>query len=300
MRLPPREQFRLIINELGAGLAGNGEPLSAAVKRADPALQQLTSSSRCWPSRTACWPAWSTSPTRCSSPGPSGASSSRASSTHAGETALAAAERGDDIERNFQHLPVFLRELKPAADRFGALADQMAPALESLQAQAPAINAAITRFGPFTEAALPAVETLGRLRAAGAPLFPAIQPLVRRPARPRPPAAARGGRPCRAPASFDETGGIEELMRSIYFYTDARSTGLTSYGHYVRSILGLSTCSERASEAPCEPRSTRRTTRPSLRTALPTTCSAGRGGDPVTPRRAGTARSPPARCWSAR
>jgi ABC-type transporter Mla subunit MlaD len=163
---------------------------------------------------------------------------------HAGATAVAAAERGEDIERNFQRLPAFLRELKPTADRFGAFADQMAPALESLQAQAPAINEAITRFGPFSTAASPAVQTLGDFAQEGRRLFPAIRPLVRdlrdlgRPLRPAVSDLAAGF------GSFDDAGGIEELMRFIFFYTNSVN-GVDRHGHYVRSVLGLSNCSAR-------------------------------------------------------
>ena len=40
MREPFADRFRLILNDLGAGLAARGEELQAIVRRADPALQQ--------------------------------------------------------------------------------------------------------------------------------------------------------------------------------------------------------------------------------------------------------------------
>ena len=40
-RLPERERFTIILNELGAGLAGRGSDLSEVIKRANPALQEL-------------------------------------------------------------------------------------------------------------------------------------------------------------------------------------------------------------------------------------------------------------------
>src|SRR5262249_13848800 len=40
LRMPERERLRLIINDLGAGLAGNGTDLRAALRRATPALKQ--------------------------------------------------------------------------------------------------------------------------------------------------------------------------------------------------------------------------------------------------------------------
>jgi phospholipid/cholesterol/gamma-HCH transport system substrate-binding protein len=243
-RLPQREQFRLIISELGAGLAGNGERLREAVRRANPALRELNRVvavlaeqdrllARLVDESDAVLEPWAQRREQFSG-----------FIDHSGATAVAAAERGEDIERNFQRLPAFLRELKPTADRFGAFADQMAPALESLQAQAPAINEAITRFGPFVEDASPAVQTLGDFAQEGRRIFPAIRPLVHdlrdlgRPLRPALGDLAAGF------GSFDETGGIEELMRFIFFYTNSVN-GVDRHGHYVRSVLGLSNCSAR-------------------------------------------------------
>src|SRR5204863_4051197 len=38
-RMPTRQRLTLIVNELGAGLSGNGEALNAAIRRASPAIQ---------------------------------------------------------------------------------------------------------------------------------------------------------------------------------------------------------------------------------------------------------------------
>ena len=40
-RLPEQQRFTIILNELGAGLAGRGSDLSEVIKRASPALQEL-------------------------------------------------------------------------------------------------------------------------------------------------------------------------------------------------------------------------------------------------------------------
>ena len=41
MRAPQRQRFAIILNELGVGLAGNGEELRGVVRRANPALQEF-------------------------------------------------------------------------------------------------------------------------------------------------------------------------------------------------------------------------------------------------------------------
>ena len=42
MRRPYKERFRLILSELGTGLAGRPEELNEVIRRAHPALRELT------------------------------------------------------------------------------------------------------------------------------------------------------------------------------------------------------------------------------------------------------------------
>jgi ABC-type transporter Mla subunit MlaD len=166
---------------------------------------------------------------------------------HAGETAAATAAAGDALEANLAKLPAFLRELEPAADRFGALASELTPAVRSLADQAPAVNAATRRLGPFAAAATPALQSLGDVADRGRRTFPRVEPLVDdlialgKPLQPLASNLAALG------TSFDEAGGIEELMRTIYFYTGSIN-GVDALGHYVRAGFGANQCVDRAYE----------------------------------------------------
>jgi hypothetical protein len=112
----------------------------------------------------------------------------------------------------------------------------MTPALESLGGQAPAINETIARLGPFTEAATPALVSLGDFGDRARELFPEIRPLIGQ--------LNQLGRPLR-PAmddlarlfdSVDDTGGVEELMKLVYYYTGTVN-GVDEKGHYVRATI---------------------------------------------------------------
>ena len=240
-RLPHRERWRLIISELGAGLAGNGEKLRAAVRRANPALRELDRVIAVLAKQDKLLAQLVDESDAVLEPWAARRKETAGFIDHAGATAAAAAERGEDIERNFERFPPFLRELGPTADRFSAFAAQMTPALENLQEQAPAINEAIARLGPFTEAATPALDTLGDFAGESRRIFPAVRPLVRdlrdlgRPLRPASSDLAE------VFGSFDDAGGVEEFMRFIFFYTNAVN-GEDALGHYVRSGLNLSSC----------------------------------------------------------
>jgi phospholipid/cholesterol/gamma-HCH transport system substrate-binding protein len=240
-RLPQRERWRLIINEFGAGLAGNGERLREAVRRANPALRELDRVVGVLASQDRVLARLVDESDAVLKPWAARRKETAGFIDHAGATAAAAAERGEDIERNFERLPAFLRELRPTADRFSAFADQMKPALDSLHEQAPAINEAVARLGPFTDAAIPAVDTLGDFADRGRDIFPRLRPLARdlrglsRPLLPTSKSLAA------LLGSFDDAGGVEELMRFIFFYTNAVN-GEDEFGHYIRSGLNLSAC----------------------------------------------------------
>ncbi len=240
-RYPQREGWRLIINELGAGLAGNGPRLRAAVRRANPALKEFDRVIAILADQDRLLARLVEESDAVLKPWAARRKETAGFIDHAGATAVAAAERGEDIERNFEKLPPFLRELRPTADRLAGFAEQMTPALNSLGAKAPAINETIAQLGPFVEAATPAVTSLGDFAERGRSVFPAIRPLIKDLHELSHPLQPLAGDLAGLSTSFDDTGGVEELMRFIFFYTNAVN-GEDAVGHYVRSGLNLSTC----------------------------------------------------------
>ena len=75
--------------------------------------------------------------------------------------AEATAERRGDLEANIERLPRFLRELRPTMARLGALSDEMTPVLSDLGDVAPDINRFLLELGPFSQAGIPALDSLG-------------------------------------------------------------------------------------------------------------------------------------------
>jgi ABC-type transporter Mla subunit MlaD len=248
-RLPQREGLRLIINELGAGLAGNGEELRKVVRRANPALKEFDGWIKVLANQDRLLGRLIEESDTVLASWVEKRKETAGFIDEAGATAAAAAERGDDIERNFERFPAFLRELKPTAERFSGLADQMTPALNSLDGQAKAINSMIEGTGPFFKAATPALVSLGDFGDRARTLFPALRPLIGD--------LDRLGRPLRPTTnnlaklfgSFDDTGGIEELMQLIYFFTGTVN-GVDAQGHYARAGLIIK-CAARTPDDSC-------------------------------------------------
>jgi phospholipid/cholesterol/gamma-HCH transport system substrate-binding protein len=246
MRLPEQQRFRLIIGELGAGLAANGDELRAALRRADPALAQTTRVVSVLAAQDTLLGRLVDESNRDLAPLAAQRRHVGGFIDHAGATGAATAQRGADLEADLHKLPAFLAQLTPAADRFSALADQMTPALDSLHAQAPAINAAVKQLGSFSQSATPALVSLGRVADQGRQTFPKIKPLADQlgalAAPLRPVAQNIAG----VAASFDQRGGIESVMRFIYSYTGAVN-GEDALGHYIRSLAEIGQCSARQS-----------------------------------------------------
>jgi ABC-type transporter Mla subunit MlaD len=249
MRVPQRDRFRLIISELGAGLAANGESLRAAVRRANPALQQADKVVAILARQNEMLGKLVDDSDTALAPLAERRKDLGGFVDTAGQTAVATAKQGDALEQNFAKLPAFLAELKPAAQRFGALADQMGPAVANLSAQAPAVNQAIKDLGPFSLSATPAVKTLGDVADRGRETFPRISGLVESLGSLSKPLEPLAGDLGDVSSSFDDAAGFESLMRFIYNYTGSVN-GVDAQGHFIRSTADVTSCVERWTSMP--------------------------------------------------
>jgi ABC-type transporter Mla subunit MlaD len=262
MRVPQRQRLPLIINELGAGLSGNGEALSAALKRASPTLQQADELVAILARQNKMLGKLVDDSDAVLAPLAKRRKDLGTFVKNVGDTAAATAREGDALEENFARFPAFLQELGPAADRLGELADQTTPAIRNLASeaatvnastkllgplaqQAPAVNEATARLGPFTRQARPALKTLGKVADQGRQTFPKFEAQADQLNKLGTPLVPLAENLAKLSSSFDDTGGIESLMSFIYFYTGAVN-GEDASGHYTRAGLGFSNCVDRS------------------------------------------------------
>ena len=246
MRVPQRERLRLIINELGAGLAGNGSELRAALHRANPALQQTNLVVAVLARQNRTLARLVSESDQVLAPLARRRRQLAGFIRNAGATAQATAAQGDALERNLRKLPAFLRQLGPAADNFGALADQMTPALDSLNRHAGDINTTVAALGPTAKKATPALVALGKTAVHATDTFPALGPTTSKLTGLSQPLVPLSKDLDALSSSFDQTGGIEDVMRFIYFYTAALN-GEDEMGHFIRGALNVNVCSGRSS-----------------------------------------------------
>jgi phospholipid/cholesterol/gamma-HCH transport system substrate-binding protein len=236
MRLPERQRFAIIINELGIGFAGDGEQLNAVIRRANPALYQLDRVLAILASQNRVLADLARDSDAALAPAARESRSITEFIDKAGVTATATAARGDALEQNFAKFPAFLTQLRPTMRRLGEFASAGTPVVRDLRAAAPAVNTIFEQLGPFSTAALPTFRTLGDLADTGREALPAAEPVIRDirgfadEAKPFARTLANGL------VSVRDQNGIQRLL-DVILETAGTTSGFDSAGHFLRSLL---------------------------------------------------------------
>jgi ABC-type transporter Mla subunit MlaD len=245
-RMPQAQRLALIINGLGAGLAGNGQELNAALRRADPALQQTDRVIAVLANQDRLLATLTDESDRILAPLAAQRAHLGGWIQHAGQVAVASAAEGQAIEQSFRDFPPFLRQLLPSAQRLTNMANAMIPALDALHAQAPAINAATIGLGPLAKASIPSFVSFGSLARRGESVFPQANRVARQLLALGQPLLPLATEIASLASSFDNRGGIEDVMRFIYYYGGV-ANGENALGHYIRSLVEITTAVARTS-----------------------------------------------------
>jgi virulence factor Mce-like protein len=167
MRRPYRERLRLIVGELGAGLAGRPGDLSAALRRAHPALRETSETLQILGRQTDTIEKFIGDAHTVV-----GALENRKRDVsrfvrEAGETAEISASRREQLGESFERLPAFLAELEPYMGRLGDLTQAQTPVLRDLQSASGELDTFLTRLRPFAAEGLPAFKALGDASVVG-------------------------------------------------------------------------------------------------------------------------------------
>lgn len=248
MRVPQQQRLPLIINELGAGLAGNGAALNAAIKRASPVLKQADDLVATLARQNTMLGRLVDQSDAILAPLAERRKDVTQFVKQAGDAGTATAKQGDALEQSFAKFPAFLKELGPAADRLGAFADQATPAIQALSSQAAAVNATTERLGPLAKQATPTFKSLGKVADQGRTTFPKLKQDADQINALGTSLAPVADNLAKLGTSFDQTGGIESLMRLIYFYVGAIN-GEDASGHYTRASVIFNPCVNRLADA---------------------------------------------------
>jgi virulence factor Mce-like protein len=167
LRRPTRERLRLIVSELGAGLAGRPDELSEVIRRAHPGLRETDRVLRILGRQNRIIRDFISDADTVVAQLETRKTDVARFVVEAGETAETSATRQEALRGSFRRLPPFLDELRPTMARLGGLADEQVPLLADLQRAAPDLEELLARLGPFAEATRPALRSLGKASEVG-------------------------------------------------------------------------------------------------------------------------------------
>ncbi len=178
LRKPYRERLALIINELGAAVAGNEQNLNDAIRRASPALRETDKVLAILADQNKVLADLTVNADKVVGDLARNKEDVGRWVDEARDTAVASAERRDDIAAGFHRLPGFLQELTPTMKALGQTADAQAPALRNLRASAAQLERFFGLLGPFADASRPAFKALGKAAKTGDTALKSAKPVV--------------------------------------------------------------------------------------------------------------------------
>ena len=178
LREPQRDRLRIIVSELGAGVAGRGPELNAAIRRAVPALRETDRTLKLLGEQNQLLADLTVNADKVVGDLAANRKDVGRFVVKANDTAQASAERRPQIAAGLQRLPGFLEELRPTMKSLGKVADEQTPALQQLDAAAPQLTRFLDLLAPFAQASRPAIRSLGQASITGDKAAKAAAPTV--------------------------------------------------------------------------------------------------------------------------
>lgn len=242
-RLPYAQRFRVVLNELGAGLASRGPDLNETITRANPTLMQVNKVLAILASHNKKLAQLARDGDNNLTPLAEKRRNMVGFFRSASTVAAAQAERGEDMRANLRNLAPTLRDLRKTMGSIEGFADASLPVFQSLEPNAERISALNTKLGPFADATRVSLTSLGRATRTAGPDLVASTPIIKR--------LGTVARKSRANAenlhffleSFRESDGYSNLMRLFHGLGSALN-GYDSQGHYQRTFIVISGCSD--------------------------------------------------------
>ena len=240
-RFSYRERFRLILNELGAGVAGRGEDLGEVIDRANPALQQTDRVLKILADQNQQLASLASNGDAVLEPLAREREHITSFMANANVAAEATAERKAELEAQFELLPRFLRELRLTMKDLRGITDNATPVFRDTGAVAKDISRATQLLGPLSKVATPALESLGDAGEAAGPKLVAADPLTVDLTKAAVHTAPISQNLKGILRTFEQTGGIKYLLVFIRNSTTAANS-FDANGHFLRTNVLVTTC----------------------------------------------------------
>jgi len=258
MQYPYRERFRIILNELGVGLAARGDDLDQVIRRGNPALQQTDRVLKILADQRRDLETLAVEGDRVMKPLARVRGSVVNFLNYASITGKATAERQPALEEGIRKLPRALVEVRKTMKRLEAVGQQGYPMMRDFRKAVPYLNVATENLPALLapDAGIAAIKSLGTAVAVGNPptensignnlsgiyangLLGEVTQLGNN-AEP----AAKALEPFFT--TFEQTGGIRYLTDTVYNLA-AATNGYDQYGHMIRGVTLVNGCVDYAS-----------------------------------------------------
>jgi phospholipid/cholesterol/gamma-HCH transport system substrate-binding protein len=240
-QLPYAQRFRLILNELGAGLAGRGEDIEEVVKRANPVLRDADRLFAILSAQRDQLAQLASDSEQILAPLARERRSVAGFFINAGAAGQASSEKGAALEASLRKFPHFLVELRSTMHGLQEFSEAGTPVLTDLGRAAPALTSATRALTPFSAASTVSLKSLGATGEVAGPKLRAADPVVIKTRD----LAQSGAAPTTELAKFlvctKTTGGFNGLVDLIYNST-ASNNEFDQYGHFTRAVTALTNC----------------------------------------------------------
>lgn len=233
-RLPERERLTIILNELGAGLAGRGSDLNEVVKRANPALEELDKVLEILANENHVLAKLAVDSDEALRPLAKVSGRVADFIVQSNKVAQAGAATRGALARNLELFPPFLEQLGPALERVGRFAEQTTPTFASLKVAAPGLDKAFTSLPAFSSSSEKFFENLGKTSKVSGPALVGTRQLLGRLQKLGKAALPFTNNFSQLFESLRETGGLERIMDFIFLGTGS-ANGYDALGHFLRA-----------------------------------------------------------------
>ena len=178
MRLPYRERFSLIVNELGAAAAARSGDLQAALQRAVPALTETDNLLNLLANDSTTLQSLTKDSDSVITALANNSTNVERFITDAGRTATATATQQGNLRGTLARLPGLLEQLKPTLGQLDTTVTTNTPVLQHLNQASGQLDRLLTDLPGFSRSAQPAIKSLGQASATGKAAVTAATPTV--------------------------------------------------------------------------------------------------------------------------
>ena len=238
---PIRQRFSIILNELGTGLAARGSDLNEVIHRANPALGYTDQVFQILAKQNRQLAKLASDSDAVLAPLGKDKQAIAGFVVNANTTSVASATQANNEKATFHLFPSFLRQLRPLVADLGQLADQGTILMNELRPGAAPLGQEFQNLIKFAPAARQSLIDLGNSAQQSQPALIASEPLARQLLKLGNATEPTAKLLDQLTASFDQSGGIEQLM-SVLFYGTTAGNGFDAVGHYVRTESLVGSC----------------------------------------------------------